>query len=227
MTSGSPLPVGSHYGGDKGREYFAWQQHSGTSVGARIDVPYKYLPYMTASDVVADFGCGNGEMLALAPVARRIGIEPNEHARAAAAERLDEVVASTAELPDASVDVVVSNHALEHALAPWQELTELRRVLKPGGRLVLWLPLDDWRAPSPSDPAEDINHHLYAWTPQLLWNLLTEAGYRVEHVRVVPLAWPPFHEALHRVLPRRALMAVMRAWAIARRQRQLMAVATS
>jgi SAM-dependent methyltransferase len=227
MSPTPQTPVGSHYSGEKGREYFAWQQHSGTAVGARIDVPYKYTPYLRPTDSVADFGCGNGEMLAPADVARRVGIEPNPEARAAAAERLDEAVASAEELPDAAFDVVVSNHALEHTLAPWHELREVRRILKPDGRLILWLPLDDWRRGDQHDPqGPDINHHLYTWTPRLLWNLLTEAGYTVDHVRVVPLAWPMFHEHLYRMLPRRVFYGLMRAWAVLRRQRQLMALAS-
>jgi SAM-dependent methyltransferase len=133
------------------------------------------------------------------------------------------MVASTRELDDAMADVVISNHALEHTLAPLEELRELRRILKPGGRLVLWLPLDDWRRQS--KPHEDINHHLYTWTPLLLHNLLDEAGFEVRECRVVAHAWPQFHELLFRRLPRRAFDALARAWAVLRRHRQLMALA--
>ena len=49
-------------------------------------------------------------------------------------------------VPSQTIDVVISNHALEHTLSPFDELVELRRVLRSGRRLeVLWLPLDDWR----------------------------------------------------------------------------------
>ena len=52
---------------------------------------------------------------------------------------------------------------------------------------MLWLPLDDWRMQRRA--GRDDNHHLYAWTPLLLRNLLDEAGSELERVRVVAHAW--------------------------------------
>ena len=59
-------------------------------------------------------------------------------------------------------------------------------VLKPGGLLVLYVPVDDWRLRRQRRVDPDVNHHLYTWTPLLLANLLREAGFadpncRVEH----------------------------------------------
>jgi SAM-dependent methyltransferase len=98
--------------------------------------------------------------------------------------------ASTVALADESVDVVISNHALEHTLRPWDELRDLRRVLRPRGRLISWVPLDDWRGQR-GGHATDPNHHLYAWTPLLLRNLVTEAGFAVRDTGVCSRAWPP------------------------------------
>jgi SAM-dependent methyltransferase len=41
---------------------------------------------------------------------------------------------------DASVDLVVSKDTLEHFLEPWGVVQEVHRVLKVGGRLVIWVP---------------------------------------------------------------------------------------
>jgi SAM-dependent methyltransferase len=173
-----------------------------------------------------DFGCGGGFMLERLNAAERIGIEPNPYARDAAQSRGLRVVASPRELDDGSADVVVSNHALEHALAPYHELRELHRILKSGGRMILWLPLDDWRRLEQRWPSEpDVNHHLYGWTPRLLSNLLTEAGFTVTSVRVVAHAWPPKAAVLRRTLGRRNFDAVAHAWAILGRRRQLCALA--
>jgi SAM-dependent methyltransferase len=43
-------------------------------------------------------------------------------------------------IPDASYDVVLSSHALEHMANPIKALKEWQRVLRPGGTLVLVLP---------------------------------------------------------------------------------------
>lgn len=43
-------------------------------------------------------------------------------------------------IPDESFDAVWCSHVLEHVLNPGQALAEIRRVLKPGGRLFLILP---------------------------------------------------------------------------------------
>jgi SAM-dependent methyltransferase len=119
--------------------------------------------------------------------------------------------------------VVISNHALEHVLDPLAELRLLYGVLKPGGRVVLRLPLDDWRAQR--DPADDGNHHLYAWTPRLIANLLREAGFQVERSEVLTYAWPPRSEKLVDRLPRALFDLLARVTAIALRRRQLLVVA--
>jgi SAM-dependent methyltransferase len=214
--------VGKHYRGQLGARYFAWQGKGG-ELTAQIDRT-KFEEWTNPDTVVVDFGCGAGHLLELLPARRRLGVEPNEAARRAAHERGLDVVSSTSEVPDGLADVVISNHALEHTLAPWEELCELRRVLKPRGRLILWLPLDDWRTQRRLAP--DDNHHVYAWTPLLLRNLLDEAGFDVERIRVVTHAWPQFHEQLFRMLPRSAFDAVASLWAFGTRHRQLMAVAS-
>jgi SAM-dependent methyltransferase len=213
--------VGSHYRGQRGEEYFDWQG-SGAELQAAIERT-KFAPHVSEADTVVDFGCGAGALLATLPLGEGIGVEPNPPARRVAEARGIRVVATTRELEDAIADVVISNHALEHTLAPLDELRELRRVLKPGGRLVLWLPLDDWR--TQREPDEDVNHHLYTWTPLLLHNLLEEAGFEVRECRVVTHAWPRYYPILFRRLPRRAFDVLARAWAVLRRRRQVMALA--
>jgi len=209
-----------HYRGAAGADYFAYQARIGR-VGARLN-RWKFLPHVGPADTVVDFGCGGGWLLAGLPAARRIGVEVNPVARAVAEAQGLEVVAGTDALEDGLADVVISNHALEHTLAPAAELAGLRRVLRPGGRLVLWLPLDDWRTQRRVRP--EPNHHLYTWTPLLLANLLGEAGFAVERCAVVAHAWPPGFARLAR-LPAPLFDVLARAWAVARRRRQLVAIA--
>jgi arsenite methyltransferase len=101
-------------------------------------------------EVVVDLGCGAGIDSVLAavqvgPGGRAIGVDllPDmiERARAFAAEAgVDNVEFHQAEmeslpLPDASVDVVVSNGSINLSARKSRVLAEAHRVLRPGGRL--------------------------------------------------------------------------------------------
>jgi len=214
--------VSGHYLGARGTAYFGWQSRIGDA-GAVLN-RWKFESHISSEQVVVDFGCGGGSLLAGFEARRRIGVEVGDAARAAAAARGLETVASAAELESESADLVISNHALEHVLDPVTELQELRRALRPGGRLVLWLPLDDWRSERRHDP-DDVNHHLYAWTPLLLGNLLAETGFEVHECRVVASAWLAWYTRLSQVLPRPLYRALTRVTAVCLRRRQLAAVA--
>ncbi len=214
--------VSGHYLGARGADYFRWQGRVG-EVGAVLN-RWKFESQISPEHVVVDFGCGGGSLLAGFEARRRIGVEVGDAARAAAAARGIETVASAAELESESADVVISNHALEHTLDPLAELQELRRALRPGGRLVLWLPLDDWRSEREPDP-DDANHHLYAWTPLLLGNLLNEAGFEVRECRVVASAWLTWYTRPSWLLSRPLYRALTWATAVLLRRRQLTAVA--
>lgn len=210
-----------HYSGDLGEEYFRYQRAIGV-LGARLDRP-KFVRHVTDADVVLDFGCGGGYLLAALPAARRIGVEPNHAAHATARALGVEVVPSLDEVEEASINVVISNHALEHSRRPFDNLMAIRRVLRPGGKLVLWLPLDDWR--SGRNIGSDQNHHLYTWTPRLLAALLREAEFEVSECNVVAHAWSLRFAALHGRLPDRLFDLLCWMTAVVRRRRQLEAVA--
>jgi SAM-dependent methyltransferase len=213
--------VGQHYRGARAKAYFAYQAACG-NLGADLD-RWKFEPYIRPGDTVVDFGCGAGGLLAGLSAGRKVGVEVNELARSAAQRRGLVIVSSTHELEDGIADVVISNHALEHTLAPFDELRGLHRLLKPGGLLVLWLPLDDWRIQRTL--MKDPNHHLYTWTPLTLRNLLEEAGFEVRECSVAAHAWPPFTGRLIR-LPTTAFDRLAVIWAVLRKRRQLMALAT-
>ena len=187
MTTRQPS---EHYLGEKGKAYFAYQSQGGLQRG-RINAR-KFTHYIRPGDTVLDFGCGNGALLLHLDCKRRIGAEINPAARVEAKQTGIEVHETLATVPDQSVDVVISNHALEHVVCPLQTLRELHDKLIRGGRLMLCVPLDDWRTQKQVN-LNDINHHLYTWTPLLMGNLLSEAGYQVARVWVYTHAWPPLN----------------------------------
>lgn len=99
-----------------------------------------------AGRIIVDLGCGTGYWLRsyAAEAARVIGVEPDPAlravaGRAAAGLRRTEVLAGSAEhipLPDASVDVVHARFAYFFPPGAEAGLTEVLRVLRPGGHLV-------------------------------------------------------------------------------------------
>jgi SAM-dependent methyltransferase len=72
-------------------------------------------------------------------------------------------------LPDESVDSALATEVLEHCPDPARVLAEIRRVLKPGGVLLVTVPFL-W-------PLHDVPYDEYRYTPFALERLLREAGY--------------------------------------------------
>jgi SAM-dependent methyltransferase len=225
VSERAPEGASTHYLGQAGTDYFAYQ-HAGGLLRGQLNARTKFASFVRPSDTVLDFGCGGGTLLRSLECARRVGVEINPVARAEAASHGIEVFETPAEVPDGVADLLVSNHALEHVTSPVAALQALRTKLKPGGKLVLVVPLDDWRGQLTYDP-KDIDHHLYTWTPLLLGNLLSEAGYRVREVNVLTHAWFPNWPRWIGRLPTSVFDAVCWAYSIYSRRRQLVAVAES
>jgi len=104
-----------------------------------------------ANAAVLDVGCGPAEILVrlarLSPTLRLTGVDVDgpmiERARRKAARAgvaPTFVVADAAALPfeDGSFDLVVSSFAVHHWPDPHAGLAEVMRVLKPGGKAIIW-----------------------------------------------------------------------------------------
>lgn len=111
------------------------------------------LEALSADASVLDAGCGTGGFLAKLraafPQAHLYGLEYADGAAARAATKAGAHVAAgtinALPFPDASFDAVVSLDVLCHRGVEQQAaLAEFRRVLRPGGLLVLNLPAHEW-----------------------------------------------------------------------------------
>lgn len=96
-----------------------------------------------------DVGCWNGELSERCGAAlgakRMLGVEVYEDPAAEAEAKGMEVARvdlEAARFPweDGSVDVVVCNQVLEHLKNIWLPMTEMHRVLRPGGHAILSVP---------------------------------------------------------------------------------------
>lgn len=95
---------------------------------------------------VLDVGCGTGRLLRKAgerwPKARLIGVDPAEGMvknarRLVPGATFYVAMAESLPLPDASVDLVLSTTSFHHWLDQRQGISEIARVLRPGGRCLI------------------------------------------------------------------------------------------
>jgi len=106
---------------------------------------------------LVDFGCGNGaqtlrfrerfdEITGIDIAPAELAAFAHECARLGVQDRVRGVLVegATLPLPDACADVVTSFTVLEHVADERRALRELRRVLKPGGLLVVTVPNRWW-----------------------------------------------------------------------------------
>lgn len=164
--------------------------------------------------VVLDVGSGTGNVAAaaIARGARVTAVEPDEDMLAELRQRVPEAEVWPAVLPriaitDAQFDAVVANCVLNHVDEPHASVVELRRLLRPGGRLaatvwrypreaghdLLWRAAEAAGIAPPKEPVRDAD---FPRTEAGMAALLREAGIRevsshsiVFDHRVDPEAW--------------------------------------
>ena len=225
MTDTNAVKVSAYYEGDAGTRYVHGRQTDPNLLGYRLDYAY-FKPFLNSTDVVLDFGCGNGGLLRLLKehVSKAEGLEVNQSAVEIARTSQATVYTSIEDLPACEAyDRIISNHVLEHVRDVPSTLERLRVTLKRNGLLLLKLPIDDWRARHQRTwDREDRDHHLQTWTPRLIANVLYEAGYEPLTIDIVTSAWHPRLFCLARLG-----LAPLAFWsfAVLKKRRQLLVVA--
>ncbi|HEY4424868.1 MAG TPA: methyltransferase domain-containing protein [Pyrinomonadaceae bacterium] len=130
---------------------------------------------------ILDVGCGTGaNLLMLSKFGDAEGVDVSEDALAFCRERgLENVKLGAAEqLPydDGTFDLVTALDVVEHLDDDLAGLREMRRVLRPGGRVLLFVPtfMFLWGL------QDDVSHHRRRYRMPELGRVLEQAGFEVE-----------------------------------------------
>lgn len=150
---------------DAGRLSPYWGEHAARYIFA--------LPYVGGRSVL-DIACGTGYGLAIlkGTAGQMVGVDIDiEAAREARAECDDRTAVLLSDglmlpFPDGSFDVVTSFETLEHLHRRGEFLAELRRILRPGGTLILSTPNANYTKPVNGKPANPF--HIFEYSPQEL-----------------------------------------------------------
>jgi SAM-dependent methyltransferase len=131
---------------------------------------------------ILDAGCGSGRnMVELARRGSVTGVEVSDMSvcRARARDAGEVIAGSVLQMPfeSASFDLVVCLDVIEHLEDDLAALRELRRVIKPGGALLVTVPAYQWLWSG----HDEVNHHYRRYTRRTLESVAEEA--RWEPVR--------------------------------------------
>lgn len=165
----------------------------------------------------ADYGCGDGSFAQLVTSEVDYGIDYDPAALEAAGSRqiYKHLVNSTKDaipLPDASLGTIFANSVLEHVDHPLDSLREMARLLRPGGRLALTIPLIDfehqvaeWFGSGESRRMQTLYWHRNLWSEQRWRDEVSAAGFTLLEVRRFQPSSFTFYYRMLRLTGRRAL----------------------
>ncbi len=185
--------IKQRYSGERGREYHEKKRSIPDSAyqwvaGLRAR---KISPNVKETDTVLEYGVGTGWNLAELKCKKRLGFDLSEHLEPIVQSHGIEFVKDIKTIADASIDVVICHHVLEHTGNPPEILEQIRRVLCDKGKLLLFVPFEKERRYRYFNPDEP-NHHLYSWNVQSLSNLVTDMGFSIVQGKVQEFGYDRF-----------------------------------
>lgn len=168
---------------------------------------YRFATRFLGGGPVLDMACGAGyglQVLGQEAGARPVGADISPDALCTARIFGPVASADAARLPfrDEAFDAVVSMETLEHLILRDEFVQELRRVLQPGGLLVLSTPNAVYTRPIEGRPTNP--HHVHEYTPDELVATLAAAfeGVRLYGQRLHDrFGISPFHDDQVRMTP--------------------------
>ncbi|MEW6467739.1 MAG: class I SAM-dependent methyltransferase [Bacteroidota bacterium] len=208
----APAELGRYY---QSEEYIS---HSGSKKGL-INKLYHYVRGYTLlkklqlvsallsdkrqqNPALLDIGCGTGEFLGVCKKARWnvLGIEPSPAARDFGTKtygidvRPEDALKT---LLNESYDIITMWHVLEHVPDLNGRIEELKRLIKPAGRIVIAVPncsSADAKTYGAFWAAYDVPRHLYHFTPGDIRRVFSRHSMHVE--RILPMRFDSFYVSM-------------------------------
>ncbi|MDO9375256.1 MAG: class I SAM-dependent methyltransferase [Ferruginibacter sp.] len=156
------------------------------TIGFNMPDYYQWMKNTRAQydDAILDIGTGNGSLLTRLHrigYTNLTGIDPfiSESKDYGAVKILKKDVFAVSD----RYDVVMMHHSLEHMFEPKKVLAQLLKVLKPGGRLLIRIPVMGnygWKKYVTYWCGIDAPRHIFVPTEKALKLMLEEAGFEIE-----------------------------------------------
>ncbi len=148
---------------------------------------------------ILDLGAGTGDFLLKAKKDgwKAAGVEPNGSARALAEKKGIQLKKDSSEFSSSEFDVISMWHVLEHVPDLDAQLTELDRLLKEDGILVIAVPnykSHDARYYGKDWAAYDVPRHLWHFSQEGITALFAERGFSLQ--KIEPLKFDSFYVSL-------------------------------
>jgi ArsR family transcriptional regulator len=181
----------------KSQAFFAeasadWDSLRATMFGPRSDLAGT-LALLDPTAVVGDLGCGTGALsAALAPHAARVhAVDASPAMLRAASARLagcpnvvvQEGSIESLPLADAALDIAIVMLVLHHVADPKRALREVRRVLRPGGRVLI----TDMRPHAHESYREQMGHVWLGFSEDMVASWCREAGFSTTRYVALPV----------------------------------------
>ena len=151
----------------------------------------KISPNVSQDDTVLEYGVGTGWNLAELKCSRKLGFDLSEHLEPIIKSHGIEFVKDIGTIADASIDVVICHHVLEHTSNPPEVLEQIKRILCHNGKFLLFVPYEKERRYRYYNPKEP-NRHLYSWNVQTLGNLVRDMGFKITEGKIQEFGYDRF-----------------------------------
>ncbi|MEX1014115.1 MAG: class I SAM-dependent methyltransferase [Candidatus Paceibacterota bacterium] len=143
----------------------------------------KFERYIKDNDVILEYGAGAGWNLYKLKNKHKFAYDISSVNKDKYIKNNIKFIEVENEIPDDSFDVCICHHVLEHVPSPCDTISNIYKSLKKNGILILVVPFE--RDISTQININDINAHIFSWTPQTLSNLIMKCGFNINDVKVL------------------------------------------